>query len=77
MRFLFHQPRETSPIVLRDFERLTARDIYHRLVDQGVEPTGGTSSNYERILHTEIPKWAEVIKRANIKIDYCSKKEAP
>lgn len=44
-------------------------DIYQRLVDQGVEPTGGTSSNYEKILRLEIPKWAEVIKHANIKID--------
>jgi len=44
-------------------------DIYQRLADQGVEPTGGTSSGYEKILRTEIPKWAAVIKRANIKID--------
>lgn len=44
-------------------------DISQKLIDQGIEPSGGNSASYEKILRSEIPKWAAVIKRANIKID--------
>jgi tripartite-type tricarboxylate transporter receptor subunit TctC len=44
-------------------------EIRQRLTDQGVDPTGRGPAEYDRILRSEILKWAEVIKRANIKID--------
>ena len=44
-------------------------EVSQRLLGQGVEPAAGSAPNYEKILRAEIPKWAEVIKRANIKID--------
>ena len=39
------------------------------LQSAGVDPSFATGTRYEKILSTEIPKWAQVIKQANIRID--------
>jgi tripartite-type tricarboxylate transporter receptor subunit TctC len=44
-------------------------DINQRLVSLGIDPSFATGARYERILSSEIPKWAQVIKLANIRID--------
>ena len=44
-------------------------DVNQRLIALGVDPSFATSARYEKILSTEIPKWAQVIKLANIRID--------
>lgn len=44
-------------------------DVNQRLVNLGIEPSFATGPRYEKILSTEIPKWGQVIKIANIRID--------
>jgi hypothetical protein len=39
------------------------------LVSLGIDPSFATGARYEKILSSEIPKWAQVIKLANIRID--------
>jgi tripartite-type tricarboxylate transporter receptor subunit TctC len=45
---------------------LTVVDVKSRLVSQGVEPAAGGVDEFSSYLKTEIPKWAAVIKAANI-----------
>jgi len=44
-------------------------DVNQRLVGLGIDPTFEMGARYGKILNTEIPKWAQVIKQANIRID--------
>jgi tripartite-type tricarboxylate transporter receptor subunit TctC len=44
-------------------------DVNQRLIGLGVEPSFASGARYEKILSAEIPKWSQVIKLANIKID--------
>jgi len=44
-------------------------DVNQRLVGLGIDPTFEMGARYGKILSTEIPKWAQVIKQANIRID--------
>ena len=44
-------------------------EVNQRLISLGIDPTFATGARYEKILSTEIPKWSQVIKLANIKID--------
>lgn len=50
-------------------EAIKRPDINQRLVGLGIDPSFATGARYEKILSAEIPKWAQVIKQANIKID--------
>jgi tripartite-type tricarboxylate transporter receptor subunit TctC len=50
-------------------EAVKRPEVNQRLVGLGVDPSFATGARYEKILSTEIPKWAQVIKLANIKID--------
>jgi len=45
---------------------MTVADVKARLVSQGVEPATGGVQEFSAYLKTEIPKWASVIKAANI-----------
>jgi tripartite-type tricarboxylate transporter receptor subunit TctC len=42
-------------------------DVKRRFQDQGVEPVGGTPSQFADHIGAEIQKWAKVVKDANIK----------
>ena len=44
-------------------------EVNQRLINLGIDPSFATSARYEKILSTEIPKWGQVIKIANIRID--------
>jgi tripartite-type tricarboxylate transporter receptor subunit TctC len=44
-------------------------DVNQRLVGLGIDPMFEMGARYGKILSTEIPKWAQVIKQANIRID--------
>lgn len=41
-------------------------DVKKRFVDQGVDPVGGTPSQFAYHIRAEIQKWAKVVKDANI-----------
>jgi tripartite-type tricarboxylate transporter receptor subunit TctC len=44
-------------------------EIRQRLIDLGIEPTGGDAASFGKILGTEVPKMTQVIKSANITVD--------
>jgi len=44
-------------------------DVKRRFVDQGVEPVGGTPSQFADHIRAEIQKWAKVVKDANIQTE--------
>ncbi len=54
--------REASLAVLADGEAMK------RFVAIGLDPVGGTAAEMRTTMETDIPKWAKVIKEANIKV---------
>jgi tripartite-type tricarboxylate transporter receptor subunit TctC len=44
-------------------------EVRQRLMEQGVDPTGAGPAEYDRVIRSEIAKWAKVIKQAGIKIE--------
>ena len=63
-------PSEITEKLMKSINEVVKRpDVNQRLVSLGIEPAFATGARYEKILSGEIPKWAQVIKFANIKID--------
>ncbi len=48
---------------------IAAPDMHQRLIDNGFEPVGGTPEQAGEKIHSEIAKWAPVVKAAGIKVD--------
>jgi len=48
---------------------IAAPDMKQRLIDNGFEPVGGTPEKCGEKIHSEILKWAPVVKAAGIKVD--------
>lgn len=44
-------------------------ELNERMVALGMEPVGSSADEYDALIRTEIAKWAEVVKRAGIKLD--------
>lgn len=44
-------------------------DIKQRLLDQGAEPVGSTSAEFDKILREEVAKWTEVIRASGIRAE--------
>jgi tripartite-type tricarboxylate transporter receptor subunit TctC len=44
-------------------------DVRQRLLDQGAEPVGSTTEEFDRVLRAEVAKWQEVIGAAGIRAD--------
>jgi tripartite-type tricarboxylate transporter receptor subunit TctC len=44
-------------------------DIRQKLIEQGGDPVGGTPEELDRVVRSELKKWAEVIRAANIKLE--------
>ncbi|MBC7799694.1 MAG: tripartite tricarboxylate transporter substrate binding protein, partial [Gemmatimonadaceae bacterium] len=40
-----------------------------RILDQGADPAGTTPAEFQRLIDTEIARWASVIRRANVQVD--------
>lgn len=50
-------------------EALKEEEVKKRFVDVGVQPVGSTSAEFADFLKKEDAKWAEVIRKGNIKLD--------
>ena len=44
-------------------------DVQERLDSYGAEDGGGSSEKFTAFIHTEIAKWAKVVKEGNVKSD--------
>lgn len=60
-------PKPIIHKIARDITKITASpEIRDRILSQASEPIGDTPEEYAAFINTEIVKWAEVIKQANI-----------
>ncbi len=69
--FGFMAPAATAPALIRkisaDVARIVATpEIQERILSQASEPVGSTPEAYAAFIQTEISKWRDVIKQANI-----------
>ncbi|MNU10488.1 Tripartite tricarboxylate transporter family receptor [compost metagenome] len=48
---------------------LASPDLKARLAAQGTQLYAGTPDEYQRFIGAEKAKWADIVKRANIKMD--------
>ena len=48
---------------------LAMADVQERLDSFGAEDGGGSSEKFAAFIHTEIAKWAKVVKEGNVKVD--------
>lgn len=70
----FFAPAGTPPDVLAALnaalqKTLASPDLKERLAAQGTQLYTGTPDEYQRFIGGEKTKWAEIVKRANIKMD--------
>jgi tripartite-type tricarboxylate transporter receptor subunit TctC len=67
-------PAGTSADVVKrlnaEFNRIIATsDMKKRMLDNGYEPVGGSPEKLGELIHTEIAKWAPVVKAAGVQVD--------
>jgi tripartite-type tricarboxylate transporter receptor subunit TctC len=48
---------------------LAMPDVQERMDTYGAEDGGGSTEKFAQFIHTEIAKWAKVVKEANVKVD--------
>jgi len=67
-------PAHTPPAIVARLQREFARvvflpDVKQRLLEQGADSVGSSSQELDRIVKTELRRWTEVIREANIKLE--------
>jgi tripartite-type tricarboxylate transporter receptor subunit TctC len=70
----FFAPAGTPPAVLEKLsaalqKTLSSAELKDRLASQGTQLYTGTPDEYQRFIAGEKAKWAEIVKRANIRMD--------
>ena len=70
---LFAPIATPAPIVKRlekeMMEVIRLPDVTTRLKELQVDPSGNTSAEFARLIETELTRWAEIAKAANVKLD--------
>ena len=67
-------PAKTPPAIVARMQKAVARtielpDVKQKLLEQGGDTVGSTPEQLDRVVKTELRKWAEVIRAAKIKVD--------
>ena len=67
-------PAGTPPAIVQKLQAEVARivrlpDVRERMAQLGIEPEGGTSEQFAKVIATEIPLWTALAKANNIKAD--------
>ncbi len=67
-------PANTDPEIVRTLNAaigraLAAPDLRRQLISQGIEPTFSTPEAFATLVRTEIPKWADIVKRSGATVD--------
>jgi tripartite-type tricarboxylate transporter receptor subunit TctC len=67
-------PAKTPPAIIARMQKEVARtiqlpDVKQKLLEQGGDTVGSTPEQLDRVVKTELRKWAEVIRAAKIKVD--------
>lgn len=48
---------------------VNAPDVHAKLIEYGIDPVGGTPEQFDSFIQSEARRWAEVIKKANIRLE--------
>ena len=67
-------PAKTAPSVIARMQREIARvvqlpDVRARLIEQTADPVASSPEELDRVVKTELRKWAEIVRSAKIKAD--------
>jgi tripartite-type tricarboxylate transporter receptor subunit TctC len=67
-------PAKTPAAIVTRMQKEIARavqtpDVKQKLLEQGGDPVASTPEELDRVVKTELRKWAEVIREAHIKVD--------
>jgi tripartite-type tricarboxylate transporter receptor subunit TctC len=63
-------PKGLAQKINEDANKVMAMpDVQERLDSYGAEDGGGSSEKFTAFIHTEIAKWAKVVKEGNVKSD--------
>lgn len=68
-------PRGLPPEVVTRLARaldkqLATHEIRQKMMELGFQPVGGSPDDYAKFIALEVPKWIDVVQRANIKLDF-------
>ena len=72
--FAMFAPAKTPPAIVARMQKEAARvvhlpEVQAKLLEQGADAVGGTSEELDRVVKSELKRWAEVIRAANIKLE--------
>ena len=67
-------PAKTSPAIIDRMQKAIARtiqqpDVKQKLLEQGGDTVGSSPEHLERVVKTELRRWAEVVRAAKLKVD--------
>jgi tripartite-type tricarboxylate transporter receptor subunit TctC len=67
-------PAKTSPAIIDRMQKAIARviqlpDVKQKLLEQGGDTVGSTPEHLDRVVKTELRKWADVVRAAKLKVD--------
>ncbi|MEO7726058.1 MAG: tripartite tricarboxylate transporter substrate binding protein [Burkholderiales bacterium] len=63
-------PKEIITLLNTDLNKIIGTpEMKQRMIDNGFEPVGGTPEKAAEKIHSDIQKWAPVVKAAGIKVD--------
>ncbi len=72
--FGLYAPAGTPPQIVARLNKeanrtLADKEFRQRLMDQGIEPAGGTSAHFAAFAHAESAKWSKIVKESGARID--------
>ena len=48
---------------------LDTPEIHAKLIEYGIDPVGGTPEQFDTFIRSEAKRWAEVVKKADIRLE--------
>jgi tripartite-type tricarboxylate transporter receptor subunit TctC len=63
-------PRDITQRLNREFVKgISATDVREKMLSLGLEPVGGTTEEFGRLIETDTKRWGEIIRRLGLKAD--------
>ena len=67
-------PANTPPAIIARLQKETARivklpDVAQKLLEQGADPVASTPEELDRVVRSELKRWAQVVRDAHIKLE--------